>query len=49
VNTYPITKGANETELSNIQDTLHNNEYNKDLSTRHPNQCKQKQNTDLQH
>jgi hypothetical protein len=36
-------------ELNIIQDTLHNNEYNKNLSTKHPNQCKHNKNTDQQH
>jgi uncharacterized protein YajQ (UPF0234 family) len=49
VNTYPITKEVKEKELNTIQDTLHNNEYNKNLSTRHPNQRKHNKNKDRQH
>lgn len=45
--TYPITKEAKERE--NMQDTLHNNDYNKNLSTRHSNQHKHNKNTGRQH
>jgi hypothetical protein len=41
VNTYPITNEAKTRELNSIQDILHNNEYNKNLSIRHSKQQKQ--------
>lgn len=37
VHTCPVTKDAKEKELNNINDTVHNNEYNMNLGTRHPN------------
>jgi hypothetical protein len=40
VHTYPIIKEEKEMELSIIQDALHNNEYNENVSTRHQNECK---------
>jgi hypothetical protein len=46
--TYPITKRRNG-KGTIIQDIVQNNEYNKELSARHPNQCKNNKNTDLQH
>jgi hypothetical protein len=46
VHTYPITREAKENELNIIQDTFNNNEYNKNLSTRHSYQCKHNKNTD---
>jgi hypothetical protein len=49
VHTYPITKEAKEKELNIIQDTMHNNEYNKYLSTTQPNERKHNKNTDRQH
>jgi hypothetical protein len=49
VHTYPITKEGKEKELNVIQDTLHNNDCNQNLSTRHPNQRKLNKNTDWQH
>jgi hypothetical protein len=49
VHKYPITKEAREKELSIIQDILHNNEYNTDLSMRQPDPYKHNKNTDLQH
>jgi hypothetical protein len=49
VNINPITKEAKEKELNIIHNTLHNNEYNKHLSTRRPNQRKRNKNTDQQH
>jgi hypothetical protein len=49
VQTYPITKEAKENELNIIQDTLHNNEYNKNVSTRHSDQHKHNKNIDRQH
>lgn len=42
----PITKDAKERELNIIQVTLHNNKYNKNVSIRHSNECKQNVNTD---
>jgi hypothetical protein len=36
VQTYTITKGVKEKELNIIKDTIHNNEYNINLGTRHP-------------
>jgi hypothetical protein len=47
--TYPITKEAKGKELNIIQDILHNNEYNKNFSTRQTNQHKRHKNTDRQH
>jgi hypothetical protein len=47
--TYPITKEAKEKELNIIHDKLHNNEYNKNLSTIYANQRKHNKNTGRQH
>jgi hypothetical protein len=46
VHTYPITTEEKEKELNIIQDTLYNNEYNKSLSIRSPNQSKHNKNTE---
>jgi hypothetical protein len=40
---HPLTTYAKEKELNIIQEILHNNEYNKNLSTRQPNQQKHRQ------
>jgi hypothetical protein len=47
--TYPMRKEAKGNELNTIQDILHNNKYNKTLSTRHSNEHKPNKNTDRQH
>jgi hypothetical protein len=46
--TYPITEEAKGKELNIMQGILHNIEYNKNLSTRQPNQHKNNKNTDRQ-
>jgi hypothetical protein len=41
--TYPVTKEAKEKELNIIPNILHNNRYNKNLSTRNSKQHKTQQ------
>jgi hypothetical protein len=40
MNTYPTTKKAKTKEVNIIQDMLHSNGYNKNLSIRHSKQQK---------
>jgi hypothetical protein len=42
VHTYPITNEEKTKELNIIQDTLYNNEYNKNLSTSHSGNLRHK-------
>jgi hypothetical protein len=47
--TYPTTNEAKTKELNIIQDTLHNNEYNRNLSISHSKNHKHNKNTSPQH
>jgi hypothetical protein len=49
VHTYTITTEAKEQELNIIKCTLHNNECNINLGTRHFNQYKHNKNSDPLH
>jgi hypothetical protein len=49
VNTYPIITEAKTKELNIIQDTLYNNEYNRNLSISHSKNQKHNKKTSLQY
>jgi hypothetical protein len=49
VHTYPIIKEAKTKEQNIIHDILYDNEYNKNVSTRHLKHRRHNKNTGLQH
>jgi hypothetical protein len=48
VHMYPITKEAKTKDLNIVQNTLRNNEYNRNLGMRHSKQHKHNKNTHRQ-